>query len=275
MKLGLRSNIYGIDFSGAKDAGNKIWIATATISGDTIQIEDCCPAKNLPDSTAERDRCLSTLRHFVSEQKACAFGLDFPFGLPRGIVKDKHWEDFVLSFGNRFSDPEDFRKTCWEAAGNREMRRETDKKSQTPFSPYNRWLYRQTYYGIRAILAPLVQDHMVCVLPMQRMSPSQPWLLEICPASTLKEMGLYQPYKWYRQDKDKKIGRKRILEGIEKTGGIIIKSSALRAVILDNPGGDALDSVIAAFATFRAIGSSADSSVPLTSNSLLEGYVYI
>jgi len=271
LKLALRSNIYGIDFSGAKNAGNRIWIAAAIISGNTIHIEDCYPASNLPGSTTERDGCLTTLRHFIGEQKTSAFGLDFPFGLPRSIVKNSNWEDFALSFDDRFKSAEEFRNTCWKAAGNHEIKRETDKKNQTPFSPYNRWLYRQTYYGIRDILAPLVQSHMACVLPMQRTSPSRTWLLEICPASTLKEMGLYQPYKGHQQDK--MIGRKHILKGIEKAG-ISIKSSVLRAAILDNPSGDALDSIIAAFATSRAVGSLTDSNTLLTNDSLLEGYVY-
>lgn len=271
----LVNKIYGIDFSGAKDAGNKIWIASAVILRNTIQIEDCYQAKDLPDSTTERDRCLSVLRHFISEQKTCAFGLDFPFGLPGKLIMDNGWEEFILSFGNRYPDPERFRKICWEMAGNCEERRDTDRKSQTPFSPYNRRLYQQTYYGILDILAPLVRDRVVSVIPMQSWSPTKSWLLEVCPASTLKRMGLYQLYKGHRRDEYRRISREHILKGIEKTGGIITKYSALRATILDDPGGDALDSVIAAFATFRAMDSLADSSVSVTSNSMLEGYVYI
>lgn len=271
----LVKKIYGIDFSGAKDAGNKIWIASAVILRNTIRIEDCYQAKYFPDSATERDRCLSALRHFISEQKACAFGLDFPFGLPKKVIKADSWEEFVLSFGNRYHDPARFRKICWKMAGNCEERRDTDRNSQTPFSPYNLRLYRQTYYGIRDVLAPLAQDQVVCVLPMQSWSPTKPWLLEVCPASTLKRMGLYQSYKGHRRDEDRRIRREHILKGIEKTSDIIIKSSALRATILDDPGGDALDSVIAAFATFWAMGSLTDSSVSVTSNSMLEGYVYI
>lgn len=268
------SKVCGIDFSGAKKAGNKIWIATAIIVENALQIEDCCQAKDLPNSATERDQCLRALLRFISVQKACAFGLDFPFGLPKRVIKANSWEEFVLSFGNRYPDPEQFRKACWEAAGDCEERRETDRKSQTPFSPYNHRLYRQTYYGIRDVLAPLVRDQLACMLPMQRASPNVPWLFEICPASTLKRMGLRQPYKGNDKDRDKRVIRAHILEGIERTGVVIIKSSALRSTILDDQGGDALDSVIAAFATFRAVRSLVHSIVPGTGTYILEGYVY-
>ena len=270
---GFPSKVYGIDFSGAKKAGSKIWIASAIIVGNALHIEDCRQAKELLGVT-ERDQCLRILRDFISAQKACAFGLDFPFGLPRKVIKANSWEEFVLSFGNRYPDPEQFRKICWATAGNCEERRDTDRTSQTPFSPYNRRLYRQTYYGIRDVLAPLVQYQLARVLPMQKASPSGPWLFEICPASTLKRMGLYQPYKGHNKGSDRRVNRAHILEGIEKTGVVMIKPSALRSTILDDPGGDALDSVIAAFATFRAVRSLIHSTVPGTGTYILEGYVY-
>ena len=269
----LPNKIYGIDFSGAKNAGSKIWIASAIIVENALRIEDCYQAKDLPDSAAERNRCLGALRSFISVQKACAFGLDFPFSLPKKLIKANSWEEFILAFANRYPDAEQFRKICWVTAGNREERRDTDEISQTPLSAYNLRLFRQTYFGIRDILAPLVRDKLASVLPMQSATPDKPWLIEVCPASTLRQMRLPLRYKNIR--KENRAARTNILEGIEKTGIITLKQPSLRAIILDDPGGDALDSVIASFATFRAIGSLADSSVSMTSNSMLEGYVYI
>jgi hypothetical protein len=89
----------------------------------------------------------------------------FPFGLPCVLVEVNRWEEFVLSFSNRYPGPKEFRDICWIAAGNRELKRDTDKVSQTPFSLYNRRLYRQTYYGIRDVLAPLARNQLACVLP--------------------------------------------------------------------------------------------------------------
>ena len=269
------NKVYGIDFSGARDAGNKIWIASARVLGTRIEVEECYQAKYLPDSATDCERCLNALRQFISKQRACACGLDFPFSLPRRLVEANTWEEFVLSFGSRYLGPEKFKQSCWETAGGCEERRGTDRENKTPFSPYNRRLYRQTYYGIRDVLAPLVRDKVVSVLPMQSGSPAKPWLLEVCPASTLERMGLRRPYKGSSKDMDKKANRTQILEEFENAGLINISSSALRATILDNPGGDALDSIIAAFATFRAIGSSADSSASTSNNSMLEGHIYI
>jgi hypothetical protein len=272
----LPSKVYGIDFSGAKNAGSKVWIASAVIIGNALQIEDCYQAKDLPDSDAERDRCLGTLRHFISEQKACAFGLDFPFGLPRKLIKDNDWEEFVLYFGSRYSDPEQFRKDCRTATGGPESKskRETDIEAKTPWCAYNLRIYKQTYYGIRDLLAPLVRGQLAYVIPMQRKLPGKPWLFEVCPASTLKNINLYlSPYK--KRDMESRVHRERIIEGLEETGTIRIKSSELRLKILGDWHGDALDSVIAAFATFRALSNPACISLPGSSAYELEGYVYV
>jgi hypothetical protein len=270
----LPSKVCGVDFSGAKKAGNKIWVTSALIVEEVLKIEDCFQAKDLPSSAAERDSCLQALCHFISSQKACAFGLDFPFGLPNKVIKANGWEEFVLSFSNYYLDPEQFREICWAAAGNCEQRRDTDRTSQTPFSPYNRRLYRQTYYGIRDVLAPLVRHQFACVLPMQRNSSGRPWLFEVCPASTLKSINLYLlPYK--RANKESTLNRARIISEVVETGAILIDSSALRSKIIDDRNGDALDSVIAAFATFRALGKPACFVVPRTSTYALEGYIYV
>jgi hypothetical protein len=82
-----------------------------------LKIEDCFQAKDLTGSDTERDSCLQALYYFISSQKTSAFGLDFPLGLPKKVVKTNSWEAFMLSFGNRYPDPEQFREICWVAAG--------------------------------------------------------------------------------------------------------------------------------------------------------------
>lgn len=270
----LPSQVYGVDFSGAQKAGSRIWITSALIKRDVLQIEGCFQARDLPGSSAERDSCLQALCHFISSQKASALGLDFPFSLPRSVIRANSWEELVLSFSSHYPDPEQFKAICWAVAGNCEQRRDTDRVSRTPFSPYNARLYRQTYYGIRDVLAPLVRHESACVLPMQRASPDRPWVFEVCPASTLKRTDLYlSPYK--RRDMESRVHRERIIEGLERTRTMLIKSSELRLKVLDDWHGDALDSVIAAFATFRALSNPACLSIPGTSAYALEGYVCV
>ncbi len=268
-----RERVYGVDFSGAKDAGKKIWIASGIIEEDTLRIDECRRADTLPGSGKSRSQCLTALRDFIAREKACALGFDFPFGLPRPLVKQESWEDFVLSFPGDYSSPEEFRRVCREAAGGRELKRVTDRESRTPFSPCNLWLYRQTYYGIRDLLYPLVRDHLACVLPMQTALPDRPWVLEICPASTLKRQGLYLSYKGGTDAHH--TARVLVLERLEAIGALSTPTQAVRSAILEDRGGDALDSVIAAFATFRALRDPALLAVEGNEAYALEGYVYV
>ncbi len=264
--------IYGVDFSGAANAGKKIWIACGVIEKGKLKISDCYQANALPDSGNERGACMAALRDFIRKERASAFGFDFPFGLPRDLVKENRWEDFVLSFPTCYASAEEFRRISYKAGGNRELRRITDRKRRTPFSPYNLRLYRQAYFGICEILAPLVREHLVSVLPMQKVQPGKTWLLEVCPASTLKHEHLYSPYKGMTRSHYN--ARVRILEWIEESCTTAIPK-ALRTAVLEDHQGDALDSIIAALATFRAINTRFIFSPVDHIASLMEGYVYI
>ena len=268
-----RHRVYGVDFSGARDAGEKIWIASGVVEADTLRIDACQQASDLPRSGKHRDQCLRALRDFIANETDAAFGLDFPFGLPRTLVRHPRWEDFVLSFPENYADPDVFRQISRQASKGHELKRVTDEESRTPFSPYNLRLYRQTYYGIRDLLYPLVRDRAACVLPMQEPLPHKPWLLEICPASTLKREKLYRPYKG--RDEGRRAARRHILETLEGKGTLLIPDQVTRSVLLENQGGDALDSVVAALATFRALGDVASLTVKGVVAYALEGYVYV
>jgi hypothetical protein len=39
--------IFGIDFSGAADAGRRIWIASGKVKGEVLHTDDCFPARAL------------------------------------------------------------------------------------------------------------------------------------------------------------------------------------------------------------------------------------
>jgi len=262
--------VHGVDFSGAVDAGRRIWIASGVVEGSTLRVEACRRAEGLPGSGRDRDPCLAALQKFVVEQHASAVGLDFPFGLPRALVKARSWEEFVRSFPGRYASPDKFRAACRHASDGVELRRVTDRESRTPFSPYNLRLYRQTYFGIRELLHPLVREHLACVPPMQRLHPGRPWIFEICPASLLKRDQLYFPYKG--RSETHREARARILRRIEKLIPLSFTGEALRADVIRDPGGDALDSIIAACGTFRALRQPAPRA---NSAYALEGYVYV
>jgi len=262
---------HGIDFSGAKDAGRKIWVATGLIRDKELEITDCRPAKGLPGSGKELHKCLTALVDFISGQRGAIFGIDFPFGLPVSLVREDTWESFVLSFTNRFRHPEEFKERCFSAANNRELVRTTDKEQRTPFSPYNLWLYKQTYYGIGHVIKPLIRQRRVSFLPMQKPITELSWVIEICPASTLKNSGCNLHYKG--KSPGHRAQRLQILKEIKEIWNVKIPQY-LETEILDNSGGDALDSVIAAFATFSNLPNLFGPSVSEKRIYMLEGYVY-
>ncbi|HKZ50744.1 MAG TPA: hypothetical protein VJ256_03135, partial [Dehalococcoidia bacterium] len=89
----------------------------------------------------------------------------------------------------------------------------------------------------------------------------------------LKAMDLYIPYKG--PGKERRAARGRILEEIEKGVPLFLPQPGLLSVIVGDPGGDALDSVVAASAAFRAIRRP-DGLVPKGHAAYaLEGYVYM
>ena len=273
----LPARICGIDFSGGARAGRKIWVASASMEGRCLIIEDCRRGADLPGAGVERDRCLATLCRFIEQGCDAAFGLDFPFGLPRELVKETTWQEFVLRFGGHYPTAEAFRRRC-RAPGRPERKRLTDIAAKTPFSPYHLWLHRQTFHGIRDLLAPLVRRGRACVAPMQSLEPGKAWVLEICPASTLKrlsqEMGrrLHIPYKG--KAPGRRRARRRILADLECEAGVVIGDRALRKAILADSEGDALDSVVAALGTARALRHPEFPRPDWKPIYAIEGYVY-
>jgi fructoselysine-6-P-deglycase FrlB-like protein len=268
----LRREVYGIDFSGATDAGKRIWIARGTVECGVLRILECSRAESIEGFGRDRDQCLAALRVLIARRPHAVFGLDFPFGLPRKLVPEKSWQQFVLSFPKQYRSPDAFRQHCLDAAGGKELRRVTDREASAPFSAYNLRLYRQTYFGIRDLLSPLVRDGLATVLPMQDAQPRGPWILEICPASTLKNRKLYQPYKG--RTTERRDGRRSILRALEEAGTLSVPDG-LRPVVEEDIGGDALDSVIAALETFEAVWMGREKLALPDEKSGVEGYICV
>jgi len=272
-------HIYGVDFSGAKDAGKKIWIAKGVVEHEMLMIVDCFRASDLQNSGKGLDKCLPALLDLIEQEKDSVFGLDFPFGLPKNLVEQTNWEDFIRSFPSRYTSPEELKNKCISKAvqitsgQNKELKRKTDIETKTPFSPYNLRIFKQTYYGITKILNPLCRKRLATVLPMQNPSDDKPWVLEICPASTLQALGLYYPYKGNKEHH--RIARFNVLVELEKDDKLKILGARLCRKIIEDPGGDALDSVIAAKAAFCAIKKKTPSPEDIKGEYGLEGYVYV
>jgi hypothetical protein len=263
--------VRGVDFSGASDAGRHAWASEATVEDGVLVFEHCFPIENLPRSGRSRSAALTALVTWLGESSTTT-GMDAPFGLPRALVAEESWDEFVMAFGNRYSSANAFRQTCASLADGAELKRVTDISSRTPFSPYNLRLYRQTYYVLADVLRPLVLHGVACAAPMQRHRNGQAKLLEVCPASTLRAHGLSgAPYKG--REPSHASRRRRIVQWVEEMTPARIPP-AIQSAAVSDPDGNALDSLIAATAAFRAraTGYGVRTHDPAYR---LEGYVYL
>ena len=261
--------VSGIDFSGGVNAGRKIWIASGHVENDALWIDACIRGEALPGSSRQRAECLAALRAFIRSAGDTLVGVDFPLGLPHALMNGQTWLQFIQAFADRFTTPQQFRQTCWRAAHGRELKRRTDIETKTPFSPCNLRLYRQTYCGLRDMIAPLVGERSVRVLPMQASRPGLPCLIEICPASTLKRMNWYRSYKG--RSISQRTARLTILRSLRRER--VQLAGRLKSIVLADPEGDALDSVLAAWAAYRTL-SQLDR-VPRDPLYQHEGYVFV
>lgn len=267
-----RTRVYGVDFSGARDAGRKIWITQAIVCQDSLCVERCASAATLLGVAPQREVCLSALCAWIAREWEAVFGLDFPFGLPAPLLEAASWEEFVSTFPKRYATPQHFRSACYATTSGREVKRLTDQENGTPWACYNLRLYRQTFYGISALLTPLVSQAAVSVLPMQYAQADRAWLIEICPAATLKRHHLYIPYKG--KEARHRRARRDILEAVQRLAPLRFADAMLQDTIIEDADGDALDSVVAAWATWRALQRPAELERPSHPLYAREGYVY-
>ncbi len=240
--------IFGVDFSGAKGAGNAIWISECEIQTEQLFVKRCYPGRDLPESGVERDRCLAALRTFIRQSASSLWGLDFPFSLPQSMMGDAGWTAWLAEFPQLHPNADAFRDACRAFATGQEMKRRADVVSRVPFSPYNLRIYRQTYYGLVDLLSPLINNGQALALPFQQAQNGVPWLLEACPASYLKRVGKYLPYKG--KSTEHRHQRSVILRFLQENG-LQLAVPDLQDVLINDAGGDALDSLLAAAIIFR------------------------
>ncbi len=243
------TRLLGIDFSGARDAGSKIWIAVARRSEGPLEIEACLPAKGLPGGTKEPQAAIAALAKFIVAEPDTIAGCDFPFSLPAELVHEPSWRSFALGFRRRFVDPLSFHDQCHRATGGVEVKRRTDREDKTPFNSFNLRLYRQTWWGIGHLLAPLVASDAARVWPQMDRRAGKPLLVEVCAACSLIRLDLYPSYKG--PTRRHHAARRAILDHLIDRKFLLPPKRAMRMLLLGNQGGDALDSVIGAIAVNR------------------------
>jgi hypothetical protein len=256
--------VYGVDFSGAKLAGRNTWVARLERGGGRWPR----PAYRLAAlaclewlcGTAERARALTHLVGLIRGSDGALWALDFPFGLPVEVMAAGcRWPGqlaFLRAWGeDAYGVGEECLRRAKALGGPNHIRRLTDDEAKATFDCYHSRIIYQTFYGMRDVLGMLWRDRGLAILPFQyrRLAGARRVLVEACPTSTLKRLGL--PHNKYKQPEGGPLTRKRLRtrrEILEGLAGHVGLSDTHRRVMMRNGGGDALDAVIAALGAAQA-----------------------
>ncbi|WP_178916236.1 DUF429 domain-containing protein [Natronomonas gomsonensis] len=246
--------IRGVDFSGASEPGDDIWITEGSWDGDRLTVRRCRSATEVFGATG-RTTVLNRLREYLASEPGTS-GLDVSFGLPDTLLPDcETWREtlewFEAAFAAASADEmreELKRRARASDADGVELKRRTDDAVGAN-SPYSFITYYQTLYGIREVVAPLVADGRVAVPPMQPADERN--LIEIYPAGTLRRLDTVdETYKDGAADARRR--RKTILNALVESTPLEL-ADGIRERAVSETGGDALDSIVAAVATARAV----------------------
>ncbi len=254
--------IYGVDFSGAKQAGRNTWVARIEPAGrrrppyrlaELTCLEKLC-------GTAERAAALAHLVGLIAASDGALWALDFPFGLPIEVMEPgARWPrqlDFLGAWGeDAYAVGVECLRRARALGGPMHIRRLTDGEAKAPFDCYHYRIIYQTFYGMRDVLGPVRLLRHTAVLPFQyrRLPTARRVLVEACPTSTLKRLGL--PHNNYKQPEGGPLTRKRLrtrralLDGLARQ---VRFDEQQRRVMMRNGGGDALDAVVAAVGAAQA-----------------------
>jgi hypothetical protein len=273
---------YGVDFSGAKEAGRNTWVAHAQRNGDgRLELVELSSLEKLCGCAA-RDEALRHLVKTIASSKGALWSLDMPFGLPIELFDaGMTWPRQLEHVRDFAGDAYDLGLWCCEQGkrlgGPMHIRRTTDVDTKTPFDCYHYRIVYQTYHGMRDVLAPLSRSPGTAVLPFQypRLKSAKRVVLETCPASTLKRWGA--PHQNYKQPAGGPLTpirlrtRRTIVAALAKHIDI---PDPHRRVMMRNDGGDAIDAVIALVGGHEAFHAADHAAIRRHPRYRLEGHLF-
>jgi hypothetical protein len=195
----------------------------------------------------------------IHRSEGALWALNFPFALPIEVMaEDCPWAGQFHFLARWGEDAYGAGVACLRRAlalgGPGHIRRLTDAQERTPFDAYHYRIIYQTFYGMRDMLGPLRLLRRTAILPFQyrRLARAPRVVVEACPASTLKRLGL--PHQNYKQAGGGRLTRKRrrtghaILAGL---AGRVEISAGQRLQIMRDGGADGLDAVLARVGAWR------------------------
>jgi hypothetical protein len=279
--------VYGVDFSGARLAGRNTWVARLGVSGregepPACRLESLASLERLC-GTAERGPALAELVGMIRTSAGALWALDFPFGLPVEVLEPgSTWPAQLAWLRGWGEDAYGLGLECLRRAralgGPLHIPRLTDTEAKATFDCYHYRIIYQTFHGMRDVLAPLRRLRETAILPFQycRLATARRLLVEACPTSTLKRLGL--PHQNYKQPEGgpllprRRRTRRAILDGLSPHVRI---EPAHRRMIMRNGGADALDAVIAAVGAAQAWPAADHRSIARHPRYPREGRLYV
>jgi hypothetical protein len=278
------STVYGVDFSGARLAGRTTWLARTESRGRAGRLElvELASLEQLSGS-AERAPALAYLVRAIAASRGALWAIGAPFGLPVEVMDGGMSWAGLLRFVRRWDrDGYDLGLWALERAralgGPQHIYRATDRAARAPFDAYHYRIIYQTYHGLRDVIYPLTRVRETAVMPFQyrRLPLARRVVVETCQASTLKRLGL--PHQNYKQPEGGALSpvrrrtRRTILAGLAPYVDI---GERHRRVIARDPGGDALDAVIAAVGARASWQRTDHGAVARHARYRREGFLYV
>jgi hypothetical protein len=241
------TRVAGVDFSGARDARENVWVAECERAADGLRLTALAPASDrLAPAGDDPEATTAALVDWTRGQRG-AVGFDFPFSLPAAVARGLGagtWRETLDALA-AFGDASAMDEACQAATpGDRTYARRVTDEAHDSFSPYHFFVKRQTYHGVAGVLAPLVADAAVRVVPMDLggADDDRPVVLETYPAAVFARLGLHRErYKGTDEaDRDRRAAN---LAGLRNRVAV---PDRLADRALADPDGDALDALAAA-----------------------------
>ena len=296
LRLPRLRTVCGVDFSGARLAGRTTWVARCAVvplrarraGVPPLRLESLDRLEALAGS-AEREVALAHLVAMIRASSGALWAVDAPFGLPVEVLDAGtswpdlvrfvgRWEEGAYALGLWALDRGRALQAERGGGGTMHLRRATDAATQAPFDPYHYRIIYQTFHGIRDVAGPLARVRETAVLPFQyrRVAAARRVVVETCPSSTLRRLGL--PTRNYKQPEGGALAphrrrtRRAILDGL---AAHVSFAEADRRRMVRDPGGDALDAVVAAVGAYGAWRSVDHDAVARCGRTRREGFLYV
>jgi hypothetical protein len=284
MRLPPFKRVYGVDFSGAKRAGDAIWVAVTVPRRRPPRLR-LAALRSLTDlsGTPERGPALRHLVEMIRASEDALWAFDFPFGLPVELFPGgAAWAEqfsFLRAWGDdAYGCGLECVRRATKLLQRKHIMRASDLEARTPFDSFHYRLIYQTFFGMRDVVNPLRRSPGTAVLPFQyrKLPRARRVVVECCPGSVLKRLRL--PHQNYKQPAGGPLTMKRrrtrhaILDWL---GSVVEINGRLRRVMMRNPGGDAIDAVIAAAGAATAVSSADHRAIARHPRYPREGHLYV